>query len=161
MYLWGIMKILKKLLLCVMILLMLSGCGNAKQFTAYTIYPVGYLLDRICGDKIQKISIQNGSMVQVAKIKEDYEEQLQLEAMRNNRQNIRSEFNTAATELDDYATDYIRQCVTDPMDQSVKSVEDNISELRSTRADRSEMCQKLEKIQKEVQILISWIHDIA
>jgi hypothetical protein len=81
--------------------------------------------------------------------------------MKNNRQNIRSEFNTAATELDDYATDYIRQCVTDPMDQSVKSVEDNISELRSTRDDRSEMCQKLEKIQKEVQALIERIHGIA
>ncbi len=97
----------------------------------------------------------------VLQFKEDYDEQLKLEAMKNNRQNIRSEFNTAATELDDYATDYIRQCVTDPMDQSVKSVEDNISELRSTRADRSEMCQKLEKIQKEVQALIERIHGIA
>ena len=97
----------------------------------------------------------------VLQFKEDYDEQLKLEAMKNNRQNIRSEFNTAATELDDYATDYIKQCVTDPMDQSVKSVEDNISELRSTRADRSEMCQKLEKIQKEVQALIERIHSIA
>ena len=97
----------------------------------------------------------------VLQFKEDYDEQLKLEAMKNNRQNIRSEFNTAATELDDYATDYIKQCVTDPMDQSVKSVEDNISELRSTRADRSEMCQKLEKIQKEVQALIERIHGVA
>ncbi|PWJ68597.1 small GTP-binding protein [Ruminococcaceae bacterium R-25] len=97
----------------------------------------------------------------VLQFKEDYDEQLKLEAMKNNRQNIRSEFNTAATELDDYATDYIKQCVTDPMDQSVKSVEDNISELRSTRADRSEMCQKLEKIQKEVQALIERIHGAA
>ena len=97
----------------------------------------------------------------VLQFKEDYDEQLKLEAMKNNRQNIRSEFNTVATELDDYATDYIKQCVTDPMDQSVKSVEDNISELRSTRADRSEMCQKLEKIQKEVQALIERIHGIA
>ena len=97
----------------------------------------------------------------VLQFKEDYDEQLKLEAMKNNRQNIRSEFNTAATELDDYATDYIRQCVTDPMDQSVRSVEDNIAELRSTRADRSEMCQKLEKIQKDVQSLIERIHGIA
>ena len=70
------MKFLKKLLLAAMVLLMLSGCGTAKQYTAYTIYPVGYLLDRICGDKIQKISIQNNAPVQVAKIKEDYEETL-------------------------------------------------------------------------------------
>ena len=93
--------------------------------------------------------------------KEDYDEQLKLEAMKNNRQNIRSEFNTAATSLEDYAAEYVKQSVVSPMEQSIKSVEDNISELRTTRADRSEQCQKLEKIQKEVQTLISRIHDIA
>lgn len=97
----------------------------------------------------------------VLQFKEDYDEQLKLEAMKNNRQNIRSEFNTAATSLEDYAAEYVKQSVVAPMEQSVKSVEDNISELRTTRANRSEMCQKLEKIQKEVQTLISRIHDIA
>ena len=97
----------------------------------------------------------------VLQFKEDYDEQLKLEAMKNNRQNIRSEFNTAATSLEDYAAEYVKQSVVSPMEQSVKSVEDNIAELRNTRANRSEMCQKLEKIQKEVQTLISRIHDIA
>lgn len=97
----------------------------------------------------------------VLQFKEDYDEQLKLEAMKNNRQNIRSEFNTAAASLEDYAAEYVKQSVVSPMEQSVKSVEDNISELRTTRANRSEMCQKLEKIQKEVQTLISRIHDIA
>ena len=97
----------------------------------------------------------------VLQFKEDYDEQLKLEAMKNNRQNIRSEFNTAATSLEDYAAEYVKQSVVTPMEQSVKSVEDNIAELRTTRANRSEMCQKLEKIQKEVQTLISRIHDIA
>ena len=97
----------------------------------------------------------------VLQFKEDYDEQLKLEAMKNNRQNIRSEFNTAASELNDYATDYIKQCVTEPMEQSIRSVEDNISELRTTRADRSEQCQRLEKIQKDVQALITKIHEIA
>ena len=97
----------------------------------------------------------------VLQFKEDYDEQLKLEAMKNNRQNIRSEFNTAAASLEDYAAEYVKQSVVSPMEQSVKSVEDNISELRTTRVNRSEMCQKLEKIQKEVQTLISRIHDIA
>lgn len=97
----------------------------------------------------------------VLQFKEDYDEQLKLEAMKNNRQNIRSEFNAAATGLEDYAADYVKQAVIAPMEQSVKSVEDNISKLRSTRADRSEMCQKLEKIQTEVQALIAKIHDIT
>ena len=47
----------------------------------------------------------------VLQFKEDYDEQLKLEAMKNNRQNIRSEFNTAANSLEDYAADYIKQCV--------------------------------------------------
>ena len=97
----------------------------------------------------------------VLQFKEDYDEQLKPEAMKNNRQNIRSEFNTAANALEDYAADYVKQSVVSPMEQSVKSVEDNIAELRTTRADRSEMCVKLEKVQKEVQTLISRIHDIA
>ena len=97
----------------------------------------------------------------VLQFKEDYDEQLKLEALKNNRQNNRSEFNTAATALEDYAAEYVKQSVVSPMEQSVKSVEDNIAELRTTRADRSEMCVKLEKVQKEVQTLIAKIHDIA
>ena len=92
-------------------------------------------------------------------LKEDTDEQLLLEAMKNNRQNIRSEFNTAAYALDDYSAEYIRQCVVTPMEQSIKSVEDNISDLRTTRADRSEQCVKLERIQKDIQTLITRIHE--
>ena len=95
----------------------------------------------------------------VLQFKEDYDEQLLLEAMKNNRQNIRSEFNTAASALDDYSADYVKQCVIAPMEQSIKSVEDNISELRTTRADRSEQCIKLERIQKDIQTLITKIHE--
>jgi hypothetical protein len=96
----------------------------------------------------------------VLQFKEDYDEQLMLEAMKNNRQNIRSEFNTAATALDDYAADYIRQCVVAPMEQSIKTVEDNITELRDTRAGRSEKCVKLERVQKDIQALIARIHGL-
>ena len=96
----------------------------------------------------------------VLQFKEDYDEQLMLEAMKNNRQNIRSEFNTAAAALEDYAADYIKQCVVGPMEQSVKSVEENISELRETRAGRSEKCIKLERIQKDIQSLIARMHGI-
>ena len=97
----------------------------------------------------------------VLQFKEDYEEQLKLDAMKNNRQNIRSEFNTAAKGLEDYAADYIRQCIAIPMEQSIKSVEDNISELRGTRSDRSDKCVKLERIQKDIQALIAQMHDSA
>ena len=92
-------------------------------------------------------------------LKENYEEQLQIEALKNNRQNIRSEFNTSAKKLEDYSAEFIKQCVVVPMERSIKIIEDNISELRSTRDDRSEKCKKLERVQKEIQSLISRIHD--
>ena len=93
-------------------------------------------------------------------LKEDYEEQLDLEAKKNNRQNIRSGFNNTATALEDYASDYVKQCVAVPLELSVRSIENNISDLREARTGRSEKCIKLEKIQKEIQALISGIHDI-
>lgn len=93
-------------------------------------------------------------------LKEDYEEQLDLEAKKNNRQNIRSGFNNTATALEDYASDYVKQCVAVPLELSVRSIENNISDLREARTGRSEKCIRLEKIQKEIQALISGIHDI-
>lgn len=93
-------------------------------------------------------------------LKEDYEEQLDLEAKKNNRQNIRSGFNNTATALEDYASDYVKQCVAAPLELSVRSIEDNISDLREARTGRSEKCIRLEKIQKEIQALISGIHEI-
>lgn len=70
------MKILKKLL-TVMLVVLLTACSNSKQYTAYTIYPIGYLLTRIGGNRIKPIQIQNRSLVQVANIVENYEELLE------------------------------------------------------------------------------------
>lgn len=95
----------------------------------------------------------------VLQLKGDYDEMLQIEAKKNNRQNIRSEFNSAASALEDYSADYIRSCVAAPMEKSIKSIEDNIADLRSTRANRSEKCIKLENIQREIQALIARIHE--
>ncbi|MBR3251390.1 MAG: zinc ABC transporter substrate-binding protein [Erysipelotrichaceae bacterium] len=68
------MKILRKLLTVLAVLLMLTGCGSTKKYTAYTIYPIGYLLNRIGGNRIEQISIQNKSMVQIANLLPNYDE---------------------------------------------------------------------------------------
>ena len=95
----------------------------------------------------------------VLQLKGDYDEMLQIEAKKNNRQNIRSEFNSAANALEDYSADYIKSCVSSPMEKSIRSIEDNISDLRSTREGRSEKCIRLENIQREIQALIARIHE--
>ncbi|MBO7676823.1 MAG: hypothetical protein J6S49_04860 [Erysipelotrichaceae bacterium] len=67
------MKILKKLFILVSILFILAGCSNAKRYTSYTIYPIGYLLNRIGGNRIEPVSIQDKSMVQIANLVPNYE----------------------------------------------------------------------------------------
>ena len=65
------MKFLKKIM-CILLILLMCGCTGSKKYTAYTIYPIGYLLNRIGGNRIEPISIQNRTLVQVANIVEDY-----------------------------------------------------------------------------------------
>ena len=67
------MKIFRKLIILLLVFV-LTGCSNFKQYTAYTIYPIGYLLNRIGGNRIQPISIQDNSLVQIANIVDNYKE---------------------------------------------------------------------------------------
>ena len=53
---------------------MLTACSEIKQYTAYTIYPIGYLLNRIGGNRITTISVQNNSLVERATPIENFEE---------------------------------------------------------------------------------------
>lgn len=63
------MRLFKKLLTCVLIGLLLSGCATSKQYTAYTVYPIGYILNRIGGNRITPISVQENTMIQMASLK--------------------------------------------------------------------------------------------
>lgn len=60
------------LIFTVSLLLLLSGCQVEKQRIAYTVYPVGYLLERVGQDKIDTISIQDDTIVQRAALKSDF-----------------------------------------------------------------------------------------
>lgn len=68
------MKFIKKLLSLVLICLVLVGCGSAKHYISYTIYPIGYLLNRIGGNKISTVTIQDNKMVQISSIVEGYQD---------------------------------------------------------------------------------------
>ncbi|MEG0076368.1 metal ABC transporter substrate-binding protein [Anaerorhabdus sp.] len=71
----------KKIYLCLVIGLLiasLTGCTVKKNQVAYTVYPVGYLANRIIGDKLQVVSIQNDEIVQRATLVDNYENQLEL-----------------------------------------------------------------------------------
>ena len=68
------MKFIKKVLSLLLICLLLVGCSSTKHYVTYTIYPIGYLLNRIGGNKISITSIQNNVLVQIASINSDYKE---------------------------------------------------------------------------------------
>ena len=80
--------------------------------------------------------------------------------MKNNRQNIRSAFNTAASELEDYSRQYIKDNVFRPMEESVSSIEENIRDIRDTKNGRSELCLKFERFQTEIGDMIQTLHSI-
>ena len=71
------MKFLKKIL-CLVTIVCLCACSSnknsVKTYHTYTCYPVGYLLNRIGGDRIATISIQNGFDIQNANIVNNYQD---------------------------------------------------------------------------------------
>lgn len=74
------MNLLKKCLLVFLVSLILSGCsgnGGVRKYSAYTVYPVGYLLNRIGGNRIVTTSIQNSALVQTSGIIAEHKEVLE------------------------------------------------------------------------------------
>ena len=92
------------------------------------------------------------------KIKADLDEERIREDLKKNRQNIRSQFNAAANDLEDYARQYIKDNVNRPLETSISAIDKNIQEIRDTRSNRSTSCRQLEELQKECRLLIRDIH---
>ena len=106
----------------------------------------------------QVLSVLGVGISVFMQIKADQDEERIREDLRNNRQNIRSQFNVAASELEDYARQYIMDNVNRPLETSIAALDGNIQEIRDTRSNRSTTCRQLENIQKECRALIQDIH---
>ncbi len=67
------MKFLKKLL-CLILIFSLSACSSTsvKTYHTYTCYPIGYLLNRIGGNRINITTIQNNENIQNATVLSSY-----------------------------------------------------------------------------------------
>ncbi|MDO4500014.1 MAG: zinc ABC transporter substrate-binding protein [Erysipelotrichaceae bacterium] len=66
------MKMLKKLIICLLVLSLTAcsskGSSGVRSYHTYTVYPIGYLLNRIGGNRINTVSIQTSASVQNANI---------------------------------------------------------------------------------------------
>lgn len=91
-------------------------------------------------------------------IKEDQEQDETRDAMRRNRQNIRSQFNACENGLEDYGTKYVQENVVEPLNVSIREIDDQISDIRRSKANRSSLCRELEDLQGRCRKLIQEIH---
>lgn len=90
--------------------------------------------------------------------KNDRDERKIREAMRDNRQNIRSQFFAAANGLEEFAGQYIEAYVNEPFEVSISQIDEGIGEIRDSRSNRSLLCLRMEDLQKECRKLIREIH---
>ena len=93
-------------------------------------------------------------------IKSDQDEEKVRNDLSNNRQNIRSQFNLAANELEDYGKEFIKDNVVSILNNSIHEIDKNIDEIRATRNNRNKSCKEMEKLKNECQGLIQDIHNM-
>lgn len=70
------MKKLQSFLVIMLCMLFLSGCSEEHPKVATTIYPLTYLVDRIAGNYVEVENISTDTLIQRAKLKEDYKKTL-------------------------------------------------------------------------------------
>ena len=66
-----------QLLIAMLMLLQLTGCTSLNNQVAYTVYPIGYIIQRITQDTTSYKSIQTDEIVQRATVVDNYEEILE------------------------------------------------------------------------------------
>lgn len=66
-------KFLIKYLSLMMLVLTLSGCNVERTTIAYTVYPIGFLVNRLTGGSVTAESVQDEAIVQRATVKSDWQ----------------------------------------------------------------------------------------
>lgn len=72
-----VMKLIKKII-SLLLVICLCGCSgksesSVRSLYSYTIYPIGYLLNKIGGNRINTTTVQSSTVVQNSTLNEDYE----------------------------------------------------------------------------------------
>lgn len=106
----------------------------------------------------QVLSVLGVGLTVFMQIKADQDEQRIREDLKSNRQNIRSQFNVVANELEDFARQYVKDNVIRPLEVSISTIDRNIQEIRDSRHNRSLLCRNMEELQQECRFLIQDIH---
>ncbi|NLC96118.1 MAG: zinc ABC transporter solute-binding protein [Erysipelotrichaceae bacterium] len=62
------------LLVTILVMFSISGCAATNTQIAYTVYPIGYIIQRLAGNTINSVTIQNNTIVQRSEILSNYDE---------------------------------------------------------------------------------------
>lgn len=57
---------MKKKLTCILMAVMIafmSGCANVRSGIVYTVYPVGWLIERLAGNTVSSVSLQDQTTI--------------------------------------------------------------------------------------------------
>ena len=91
-------------------------------------------------------------------IKSDQDEDKARLELQKNRQNVRSQFNSAADDFDAFGRKYILECVDRPLEEPIHEIDASLSEIRNDRKNKTATLRNLEAIQRDCQRLIQSIH---
>lgn len=94
-------------------------------------------------------------------IKADIQDEKVREALHVNRQNILSQFNKAANELEDAGSEFIDKNVTMVLDKMIGELNQKIDVIRNTISTQNENIRALRSLQDECRTLIWEIHQNA
>lgn len=106
----------------------------------------------------QVLSIVGIGLEVFMQIKEDRDEDKKALELKNNRQTIRGQFYNAADELEEYGREYVHENITEPLDDSIREINDSINSIREGRIGKNELCKEIIDLQAECQNLIREIH---
>jgi hypothetical protein len=106
----------------------------------------------------QVLSVLGVGLSVFMQIKADYDEEQAQVDFRANRQNIRSQFNLAANELESHGKLFVKEQVNGLLNNSIAALDDSIQEIRESRTNRNILCQNFESLQRECRELIQDIH---
>ncbi len=93
-------------------------------------------------------------------IKSDQDEDKARIEIQRNRQNIRSQFNSAADDFEAFGEKFLQECVNHPLTEPIREIDMSLREIRDTREQQNTTLRELESIQHDCQNLIQTIHQV-
>lgn len=106
----------------------------------------------------QVLSVLGVGLSVFMQLKSDYDEEQERRDLRENRQNIRSQFNLVANKLEDHGKTFVKDQVNGLLQNSINELDSGIQEIRESRTNRTLACQQFEELQQDCRRIIRDIH---